>query len=361
MGLVKRNKVWWMNFMYEGRQVRRSTGTTDKRLAEAILAKVRVTLVEGRFFDRLEEQDRTFAELMARYLKERSVLKAPKSQERDRQCLNHLLPVLGEKTLVEVTPRLVTEYKTLRRMNAKPATINKELGLVRHAFNVARREWQWCRENPVQGVSFEPVRNEIDRWLTPTEERQLMKVAFPWLQEIIVLALHTGLRQGEILALQWQDIDFERGTLLVRHSKNGTRRTVPLNTTVFELLAAKQATVGSEMGFVFPTQGGSHLNPRYLVRAFQKAVRRAGIAHVRFHDLRHTFATRLVQRGVDLYRVQRLLGHKTSLMTQRYAHHSPESLREGVRVLEDAEPVSGSTNLAQTRKAGLGKVHKSLM
>jgi integrase len=212
----------------------------------------------------------------------------------------------------------------------------------------------------VQNVSFEPVKNDIDRWLTPAEETQLMAAAFPWLQEIMVVALHTGMRQGEILALQWQDIDFERGTLMVMHSKNGTRRTLPLTSTVFELLVTRQARVGIKVGFVFTIENGTRVKPRYLVRAFQKAVRRSGIAHVRFHDLRHTFATRLVQRGVDLYRVQRLLGHKTSIMTQRYAHHSPESLREGVRVLEDTEPVRVSTNLAQGPNSGGGQVLKSL-
>ena len=86
---------------------------------------------------------------------------------------------------------------------------------------------------------------------------------------------------------------------------------------------------------------------RYLVREFCEARNRAGIPDFRFHDMRHTFATRLVQRGVDLYKVQRLLGHKTSTMTQRYAHHSPESLREGVNVLDERQPERVSTNLAQ--------------
>ena len=105
MGLYKRNTVWWMSLMYQGEQIRRSTGTTDKRVAEAIYAKVKVKLVEGRFFDQLEEKERTFRELMDRYLQERSATKAAKSARRDRQCLSHLLPVLGDKTLVEVTPK----------------------------------------------------------------------------------------------------------------------------------------------------------------------------------------------------------------------------------------------------------------
>jgi integrase len=164
---------------------------------------------------------------------------------------------------------------------------------------------------------------------------------------MIWFTLNTGMRQGEILNLQWQDVDFARGVLMVMQSKNGTRRTIPLNATVYELLAAKQATTGAARGPVFRTPLGNELQVRYLVREFCEARDRAGIPDFRFHDMRHTFATRLVQRGVDLYKVQRLLGHKTSLMTQRYAHHSPESLREGVNVLDAPQPQRVSTNLAQ--------------
>ena len=113
-----------------------------------------------------------------------------------------------------------------------------------------------------------------------------------------------------------------------------------------KLLAAKQATTGAARGPVFMTPRGNELQVRYLVREFCEARDRAGIPDFRFHDMRHTFATRLVQRGVDLYKVQRLLGHKTSLMTQRYAHHSPESLRDGVNVLDELQPQRVSTNLA---------------
>lgn len=206
--------------------------------------------------------------------------------------------------------------------------------LVRHAFNLAVREWEWCRENPMHRVSMEKTRNEVDRWLTLEEEEHLMAASSLWLREFIVFALNTGMRQGEILNLQWQDVDFTRGTLVVMKSKNGTRRTIPLNAPVYELLAAKQAATGAKKGRVFTTPRGNELKVRFLAREFCETRDRAGIPDFRFHDLRHTFATRLVQRGIDLYKVQRLLGHKTTHMTQRYAHHSPESLREGVRILE---------------------------
>ena len=285
---------------------------------------------------------------MGRYLKERAVLKAPKSHLRDCQALNHLLPVFGEMVLGEISPKSLAAYKAQRRIEqAAPATINKELQLVRHAFNIAMREWEWCRENPMHRVSMEQVRNEVDRWLTANEEERLLAASSPWLQEIILFALHTGMRQGEILNLRWEEVDFTRGTLMVMKSKNGTRRTIPLNSTVYALLAAKQAATGTSCGPVFTSPLGNTLQVRFLVREFCDARDRAGIPDFRFHDMRHTFATRLVQRGIDLYKVQRLLGHKTGTMTQRYAHHSPESLRDGVNVLDGPRQDRVSTNVAQ--------------
>jgi integrase len=339
-----------MSFSYQGQRVRRSTETSDKRLADSILATVKVKIIEGRFFGTLQEKERTFGEMMDRYVKECSSTKAPASAVRDQNCLQHLLPCFGTKSLAEITPRGLADYKVLRRNElAAPGTINKELALVRHAFNVAIREWEWCRENPMQKVRLERVHNEIDRWLASEEEARLLAAAPDWLREIIVFALNTGMRRGEILALRWRDVDFHRGTLVVMHSKNRERRTIPLNNTVFELLATKQAVNGLKTELVFTTACGTMIKGPNLVHAFIKARERAGIENFRFHDLRHTFATRLVQKGVDTYKVQRLLGHKTAAMTQRYAHHSPESLRGGVELLDHGGSVG--TNLAQSRGA----------
>ncbi len=169
---------------------------------------------------RREEEEQTFQEMMDRYVPERAVLKAPKSHGRDRTALNHLLPVFGNMVLAEITPKLLAAYKIQRRIEqAVPATINKELQLVRHAFNVAMREWEWCRENPMHRVSLEQVRNEVDRWLTANEEERRLASSSPWLREIIRFALNTSMRQGEILNLQWQDVDFTRGTLMVMRAR----------------------------------------------------------------------------------------------------------------------------------------------
>src|SRR5687767_1915160 len=115
MGLVKRGNVWWMSFTYRGSRVRRPTGTSDKQLAEAILAKVRIQMVEGKFFEKDEGEEHTFQEMMEKYMKEATISKSPKSAVRDRGSLNHLLPVFGTMALARITPKLIAGYKAQRR------------------------------------------------------------------------------------------------------------------------------------------------------------------------------------------------------------------------------------------------------
>ncbi len=346
MGLFKRQgKVWWMNFMYHGRQVRRSTGTADRRLAESILAKVRVQIIEGRFFDVVGENTRTFDELMERYLNEHA---ARKSQPRHyRGYMNSLKSFFGGRLLAEITPKLIVEYKNGRyAAGLKPASINRELANLKKAFNLAVREWEWCRDNPVSRVSMERENNQRDRWLTFDEEARLLRVCAPWLRELVIFALHTGMRMGEILEQTWRWVDFSRRTITVFRSKNGERRTIPMNQTVLSVLKEKAKLRSLKTELVFCSKVFTPLEAGHLRRSFRLALRKAEIEDFHFHDLRHTFATNLVQAGVDLYKVQRLLGHKSPVMTQRYAHHYPESLREGVEILD--RPASVSTTLAQS-------------
>lgn len=333
MGLVKRGKYWCMRFTYHGRQVRRSTGTADRRLAEAILGKVRAQIIERRFFETLEEKTRTFDELMERYLTEHAAKKA--EPRHYHGYAKNLTAFFGGRTLSEITPKLIAEYKALRyTAGLKPASINRELASLKKAFNLAVREWEWCRENPVSKVSMERENNKRDRWLSVEEEPRLLQGCAPWLHQLVIFALHTGMRMGEILELTWRGVDVSRRTVMVVRSKNGERRTLPVNETVLSVLKQKSKVRSLRTDVVFCSHVFTPMESGHLRRAFRLALRKAQIDDFHFHDLRHTFATRLVQAGVDLYKVQRLLGHKSPIMTQRYAHHYPESLRDGVETLD---------------------------
>jgi integrase len=333
VGLVKRGNVWWMNLVFQGQRIRRSTGTANRALAESIIAKVKVQLIEGQYFDRLEEKTRTFDELMDRFEREHLVKLA--SRQTGQVFVKRFRQFFGGRTLAEISPKLIVEYKSRRyAAGVKAASINRELTCLRKAFNLAKREWEWCRDNPVSRVSLEKGANKRDRWLTEDEEARLLAACPTWLQDLVVFALHSGMRLGEILALTWSGVDLFRRTATVFRSKNGEQRTVPLNQTVMALLTEKAKVRHFKTSLVFPSRAGTRLDPNHLRRALRPAMARVGIVDCHFHDLRHTFATRLVQSGVDLYKVQRLLGHKSPIMTQRYAHHYPESLRDGVEILD---------------------------
>ena len=164
---------------------------------------------------------------------------------------------------------------------------------------------------------------------------------------MILFALNTGMRMGEIRELTWEGVDLFRKTVTVFRSKNGERRTIPINSVVLDVLKSKAKVRSVKSDYVFPSDTYTLLDDSHLRRAFRGAMKLCRIENFHFHDLRHTFATRLVQSGIDLYKVQCLLGHKSPIMTQRYAHHYPESLREGVEMLEKYRLAStGGTNLA---------------
>ena len=358
MGLYKRggSGIWHMSFMYRGEQVRRSTETTDRKLAQRIYDKVKGEIAENHWFEKLPGEEKTFREMMEKYLNGHSVRnKAPRSHIRDKSLAKHLLSSFEDFMLVDITPKLIAEYKTKRREEgASPRTVNYELALMGHAFNLGIKEWEWCKDNPVSKVSREKVNNYIERWLNDEEEDKLLEVSCKWLREMILFAVYTGLRQGEELDLRWPQVDLFRKTITILEQKNEGKDTLPLNNKAWEVLKSKAKVRHLNTDLVFCTSKGTRINARNLLRAFCAAIEKAGIKTLRWHDLRHTFATRLVQEGTDIYTVQKLGRWKDISIVKRYAHHSPESLRSGIEVL-DKEKEKISTNLAQSNEKGVTK------
>ncbi|MGA2956684.1 MAG: tyrosine-type recombinase/integrase [Thermodesulfobacteriota bacterium] len=356
MGLFRRGSVWWMSFIYQGKQHRKSTETDDKELAKRIWDKVKGQIAEGKWFERPPGEDKTFKEMMEKYMAEQSSKKS--SEERDRSSLTHLRPFFGDYLLRDITPSLINEYKAKRNVEAaSPCTINRELSLMKHAFNIALKEWEWVNQNPVLRVSMEREPPSRDRWLTFEEEKKLLAISSPWLQEIITFAVETGCRREEMLSLGWRSVDLLKRTAVIFGKKTGDRRTIPLTQRAFEVIEAR-ARVRSNVrsinqDLIFTHPEGQRVNINTLRKVFNAALRRAKIEGFRFHDLRHTFASRLAQSGVDPYAIQRLMGHKTFTTTQRYAHHNSESLKVGIKALEASRAEWGknsSTNLAQSRE-----------
>lgn len=342
MGLYKRGSVWWMCFTVDGKRYRISTETEEKKFAQRIYDKVKGEIAAGKWFDRLPGQEITFREMAEKYLKEHSRRnKTPKSYRRDIELAAHLNQFFSDTVLTEITPRKIAEYKVMRRNEgAAPRTINYELSFISHAFNLAIREWEWLNDNPVSRVSREKVVDTRERWLTFEEEERLLKASPGWLSELVIFSVETGLRQSEVLNLRWPHVDLFRKTITILEQKNRGKDTLPLSERAFEVLKARAKVRRIKNDLVFYNQNGGVIDARDLLRSFYSAVKKAGLEPLRWHDLRHTFATRLVQAGVDLYTVQKLGRWKEIKMVERYAHHYPESLRRGVEILERARQES---------------------
>ena len=350
MGLFKRGSVWWMSFVYKGKYYRKSTETENRKLAQRILNKVKGEIAENRWFEKLPGEEKTFREMIDKYLVEHSARnKAPKSHIRDKGLAKHLLTSFGDSIITEITPKPISDYKTKRREEgASPRTVNYELTLMGHAFNLAIKEWEWCKENPVRKISKEKVHNIIERWMTHEEEQKLLNASIEWLRPILILGIETGLRQSELLNLRWSNVDLFKRTLTILEQKNKGKDTLPLNEKATEILKARMKVRSINNDLVFFNGDGNGIDSRNLLRAFYSATKRAKIENLRWHDAtRHTFATRLVQNGVDIYTVQKLGRWKNISMVMRYAHHHPESLRAAIEVLDKVRK-KVSTILAQS-------------
>lgn len=338
--MFKRAGVWWTCIRYKGKKIQRSLETNNKKLAESIEAKLRTELIEGRFFDRYEGERQTFRDMIERFMKEHAPKVSRNMQKSYITSAKHLLSFFSDSRLSAITPKTINDYKVSRKnQGKKPATINKEFAMLQKAFNLAVKQWEWMKDNPCLKIPKEKENNERDRWLSDDEEKRLLENSPQWLRDIIVFDLHTGLRQDELLSLTWDRVDLFRKVIIIQESKNGKPRTIPLNQIALDILMAKTKVRSLISNLVFPSIVMTKINRRNLVRSFDIVKEKAGIQNFHFHDLRHTFATRLAQRGVDLYRISKLLGHQSITMTQRYAHHCPESLRIGIEVLEKVDYV----------------------
>ncbi len=359
MGLYKRDTVWWMSFTHNGRQIRRSTETEDRKLATRIFDKLKGEVAEGKWFEKLPGENYTFGDLMDKYMTDYSeVNKAPQSHIRDKSLKQHLIESFGDMYLTDISSKDISNYKSKRRQEgASPRTINYELTLMSHAFNIAIREWEWIDVNPVKKGSKEKLNNQIERWLTDEEEKSLLSASPVWLRPIILFAISTGFRMGEILNLKWSQIDLVRKEVTISEQKNKQIDTLPLNNAAMIVLKDKWNNHQEEVEYVFPSQNKTRISNRNLFRAFDNAKNKAKIENFRFHDLRHTFATRLVRSGVDLYAVQKLGRWKTVSMVTRYGHHNTESLRSSIEVMDKVNN-DFITILSQSQKE---RGHKPLL
>lgn len=223
------------------------------------------------------------------------------------------------------------------------------MALLKNLFNKAIG-WGKCEHNPVTGIKQFKESHRI-RYLTKEEEEKLRYFFPPEYWPWVEIALHTGFRQSEQFELRWENVDFQIKVITIPDSKNGEVRYVPMNDKVVKIFRSLPSRLKGP--WVFPSANWhTPKDPHnFTQRIFLPAVRKAGIDDFRWHDLRHTFASRLVMKGTDLRTVQDLMGHKTITMTQRYAHLSPEHQREAVQRLADEESTDTKTDTTKKQEA----------
>jgi len=193
-------------------------------------------------------------------------------------------------------------------------------------------EWGYATDNPVKKVRLFNPNNMRLRYLSEEEIIKLIEACDEYFRPVMVVALYTGMRRNEILNLRWKDIDFSNGIIHVEITKNGKRRDVPMSETVkAELEKLKEKT---NTDWVFTQKDCKDKPLRDIRKPFNKALKRAGIVNFRFHDCRHTTASHLVMKGVDLRTVQDILGHSDLRMVLRYSHLSPLHREKAMKVMD---------------------------
>lgn len=318
---------WYLDFTFDGKRYREFAGYT-KTQAKNTLTKRRTERLNDKlgFTKSLKKPDVPFGKFADEFLELYSK-QNKRSWRRDRSSLKNLKPFFKDQLLQGIGPEDIERYKAKRGAEVSAATINREVSFLKTLFNKAV-EWGRLEMSPALKVKKLREPNYKERILTQDEAGILLDMASPQVKPVLVLALNTGMRRGEILGLRWENIDFHKGFIFIEDSKNGRSRNVPMNGLVFGTL--KKLPRRSEFVF-FNAETRSHIKD--VKTAFKGACRRSKIKGLRFHDLRHTSASWMVEGGVDLVTVSKILGHSSIQMTMRYAHPTPENMKLAVEKL----------------------------
>jgi integrase len=305
--------------------------TDAKRWIQQTEAAIR----EGRHFRTAEAKRRTVAEMVDRYLQDVLPTKSAEAQRKQAAQLAWWRGAIGHLMLADATPRSLSAARdelartpTSRGGQRSGATVVRYMAALSHVFTIAVREWEWLTVNPMQSVSRPKESRGRVRYLDEDERERLVAACraskSQHLHSVVVLALSTGMRQGEILGLRWRDVDLERGRITLHETKNDERRVVPLVGPARDLLKARSKVRRLNSDLVFPAKArqGVEPKPAEIRHVWRRAVQRAEIDDFRFHDLRHTAASYLAMNGATLSEIAAVLGHKTLSMVKRYAHLS---------------------------------------
>jgi integrase len=360
MAVYPRGKIWWYRFEFAGRRIQESSHCANKHKAEQMEAKRKTDLAEGHAGFRRKAAPLRFDDAIQRFLEWSKYRHRPKTHEAHKMHCDTLKRHFGAKWLDQITPETVEQFRCARlseqRKNANdgstvaPATVNRALETLRLIFNhlelksPTRKEMFFNEEGQTRVVSVQ-------------EELAYFREASQPLRDIASVILQTGMRPGEVFRMEVRNLDFSRRSILNPSGKTkAAKRTIPMTRQVYEVLQARSKAARGRWVFPSPAGPGWAEQPDRPIRSVRKAhdaaIKRAGLQeHFRLYDLRHTYATRAAQAGIDVLTLAALLGHTAVQMTSRYVHPTDQHKQEAVQKLEAynaevvfkyAESVSGS-------------------
>lgn len=355
MGTVfKRGGNWVIEYRKPNGKLRRESigkmGVATKSMAKEVLRQREQQIKLG-LYEMLEADIPTIAQFTDKYIRHIRDVKQNRSWELAVAQLKRLETFFEGKILSNINSCDIDNYKLFRLKQVKPATVNRELACLSHLFNLAKKQKRFFGENPVSISKLLPEHNQVERILTKDEEYRLLESSSPALQSILLCALHTGMRKNEILSLKWNNVDLTKKLITLEHTntKSKKMRRIPINSTLRKILLEQKLKVGSSNYVFLSTKGSPYKRHDSLKQSYTGACRKAKIKGLRFHDLRHTAATRMIESGASIVAVSRILGHADLKTTMRYAHPE-DTLKNAVESLATYNPVSFtdiSTDLAE--------------
>ncbi len=334
-GIYKRGNVYWIRYAgLDGRTVFESSGSDKFRIAESLLIQRRQSIKEGKQPEIKKIANHTFRELAEKYLS--WINGRQKSAQVKGYIIGQLLDRFGSLPLRRFNTVIVEQLQTdLMNRGLKNTSCNKVLNILKHMFSKAV-EWDMIESETLKRIrKVKLLRDDSKRlrYLSKQECHALINNCEPHLKPIVITALNTGMRKGEILNLKWDNVELRNCFILLDITKNGDRREIPINETLRGVLQRLTRRLDIPYVFFDSMTGKPYKDVK---RSFKTALRKAGIRDFHFHDQRHTFASHLVMSGVDLTTVKELLGHKTLTMTLRYSHLAPAHKVKAVDILDNA-------------------------
>lgn len=335
----KKGNRWFVDYRVTGRRIRKNVGPS-KKIAELALNDIIVKVAKGELgFDK---KDADLQKLFEDYLSYSKTNHSPSTQKRYRAIMDNFKRFLEDFPFItkisQLGPQIFEKYKSFRAAEeAENKTINMELRTVRGIFNLAKT-WQYTKENPTDGVKMMKITNHLTpRFLTEEECKKLLEACDQWLYPIFYTFLNTGMRKSELLNLEWSDIDFNRRKIKIRvkddWAPKTSEREIPINDGLLDILEKQKKDKKGR--YVFHDGEGYRIADNRLRKRLMGITKRCGFSDVtKLHSLRHTFASHLVMKGVDLPTVKKLMGHADIDTTMIYSHLVDEHVDKAVEKLD---------------------------